>query len=123
LLLGPVAGYFDPTDTPPLPPNALPLLITAVIVFALPFFGLFALVVYKAYRGRNWARWVLSVVTVCGVVPYVPYVQALFAISPIVATADVILALAELLAVALLFTAPSNAWYRSEGARLERAAA
>lgn len=123
LLLCPVVGYFDPMETPPLPPDAIPILIMAVLMFVLPFLGLFAFFVFKAYRGRNWARLVLAAVTIGGVSLYADYIMDQFARSQPVATLSAILALAQIVAVALLFTSSSNAWYRTKRAHVERVAA
>jgi hypothetical protein len=123
LLLFPVVGYFEPTEIPTLPPDAIPILVMVVVAFVVPFLGMLALVVYKAYRGRNWARLVLTAFTAGGALLYLEYVLTLFSRSPVVAIADAILTLAQLLAVALLFTGPSNAWYSAQRAQANEEAA
>ena len=123
ILLAPVIGYFEPGEIPSVPPEETPILVAVVLLFALPFFGLIALLIYKAYRGRNWARLMLAAFTAGGAFLYADHVLALFAASPAVAAAQACLTIAQLVAVALLFSAPSNAWYRVQATRVHQAAA
>jgi hypothetical protein len=123
MLLSPVVGYFEPGEIPPVPPEATPILLAVVLLFVLPFFGVIALIIYKAYRGRNWARLVLAVFTACGAVLYIEHVLALFAASPVVAIIQASLAIVEVVAVAFLFSGPSNAWYRAQATQVDQAAA
>lgn len=123
MLLSPVVGYFEPGETPPAPPGSTAILIAVVLFFVLPLLGFLALVIYKAYRGRNWARLVLTVLTVCGALLYIEHVLALFAVSPVVAIIQASLTIVELVAVAFLFTGPSNAWYRAQATQVDQAGA
>lgn len=44
LLLSPVIGYFEPTELPPLPPEAIQVMVISVLIFVVPFLGAFAFV-------------------------------------------------------------------------------
>lgn len=123
MFLTPVVGYFEPGENPSMPSEATPILVAVVLLFVLPFFGLIALVIYKAYRGRNWARLVLAAFTAGGALLYLEHVVALFVASPVVAIAQASLTIVELVAVGFLFTGSSNAWYRAQATQVDQAAA
>lgn len=110
LLLSLVIGSRDRPD-PLLPLDALPLGETGVLLLFLPLCALFVLIIFKARSGRNWARWALGAIVVFSVVPYAEHIMASFASSPALGLVNSIPLLGQLLAVALLFTRPSNAWY------------
>jgi hypothetical protein len=93
--------------------TALPLAANS-IVFAIGVSGICidAFVVYKIFRGRNWARITYLVLFLLGIVFAVHGFTLLLERSPTRAALSLVVQAARFIALVLLFTRPSGAWFR-----------
>ncbi len=107
-LLTPVAGLFDPVPAGSGGPGT-----AALLALALPVAALKAFLLLRAWQRRGWARIGLAVFTWLGIAAYMPGLVHAFRVAPAMGAADLVLVLAEAIAIVLLFLPVSNRWYRS----------
>jgi hypothetical protein len=107
-LLTPVAGLFDPVPAG----GAAGPGPAALLALLLPVLALKVLLLYKACGRRGWARIGLAVFTWLGIAAYMPGLVHSLRTAPPVGIVDLLLVLAEAIAVLLLFTRDANRWYR-----------
>jgi hypothetical protein len=86
-----------------------PTLVYSIVAIA---FSVGAFVVYSIYSGRNWARLTYLALTLLGMFKTVPALVATIDRTPFAGTLSAVVVAAQLVALALLFTGPSNAWFR-----------
>jgi len=97
---------------------AVPPMISKNIVYAFGLAGVCinAFFVYKIFKGRNWARIIYLVFYVLGIWFAVHGFTELFGRSPAWAVLGLIAYAAHIIALVLLFTRSSNAWFRPQSA-------
>ncbi len=112
MVLTPLAGAFDPS-----PPGAgaagtggasLGMLIAALV----PLLIVKALLILTAYRRRNWARIALLILTGLGLGAYSPHLVHAIAEHPLYGILNLLLVIAEAVAIVLIFTPAANRWYK-----------
>lgn len=97
---------------------AVPPIITKNMAYAFGVAGVCinAFFVYKIFKGRNWARIVYLVFYVLGIWFTVHGFAELFGRSPTWAVLGLIAYAAHIVALVLLFTRSSNAWFKPQSA-------
>jgi hypothetical protein len=75
-------------------------------------FAVMAFFVYKISQGRNWARITYLVLMLLGMFRTVPSLVSAIDRAPGAGALSAIVVVAQLVAIALLFTGSSNAWFR-----------
>ncbi|OOG35992.1 hypothetical protein B0E51_18965 [Rhodanobacter sp. C05] len=74
-------------------------------------FAVSAFFVYKISRGRNWARITYLILMLLGMFKTVPSLVSTIEHAPFSGTLSAADVVAQLVAVALLFTGASNGWF------------
>lgn len=72
------------------------------------------LLIYEISRGKNWARFVFLALFIVGLVPYLPDTMVMFDQSPIMGSLSVLQLVVQLIALYLVFTSASSAWFRKK---------
>jgi len=75
-------------------------------------FAVIALFIYMISRGRNWARITYLVLMLLGMLKTVPSLISAIDRAPGAGILSATVVAAQLVAIALLFTGSSNAWFR-----------
>ena len=101
MVLTPLVGAFDPA----------PVDLT-VFVAVLPVFLLKVFLVVMAWRRRNWGRIALLVYTGLALGTHANGLVRSLGDTPLLGIADLLLVLAEIVAIVLLFTPVAKRWYK-----------
>ena len=94
-------------------PFDISLVAISFAVFSVPI-----LLVYMIWRRQNWARVIFAVLMVIGMYFTVPEVIASWDSAPFSSIKRSVIAAFQLVGLYLLFSAPSNAWFKHRESQL-----
>ncbi len=87
------------------------IFITNYFTSALIVFPILIFVLVMVTKGKNWARITLTIMCIVGFFMLIPKWTSTFAIAPAMSLYEIVLSLAQAIALILLFTQPANNYF------------
>lgn len=107
-----IAGAFDPAPPGTGATGAGGPSVWMLLAAIIPLLIVKALLIVGAYGRRNWARIALLILTGLGLGAYAPQLVHAITEHPLYGILNLLLVIAEAVAIVLLFTPAANRWYK-----------